>query len=241
MAKKRNLVKDLDQAYKDWNSGVAYIDNVGNYRMKKDGSASGKIAPWNKAVKEAFPDSLDFHNAAQIAKEAKPEPIPTPTKKPRKIKVVSQHEEDAMAAFNLWEEEPTPEKPKPEPVRVETPPEPVTAHVETEAPPIITTEDLKNAKWVGGKLVLEEPKPVEATTVQAASQPNIQIVQPPKPPKKVKISQQKSALGQLHRTMFHPQSAGKRKMRVWENVFYNPVAKKSRRKHPRKRVLKSQW
>ncbi len=65
----------IAQAFADWTSKRAYIDNAGNYRVRDmvevagvmvpEQGGKGQIAPWNKAVKAAFPDSAAFHQAAQ--------------------------------------------------------------------------------------------------------------------------------------------------------------------------------
>lgn len=55
----------LEQAKRDWRGGNAYIDNRGNYRIKREGSSSGPIAPWNKEVKQHFLDVTEFHYEAQ--------------------------------------------------------------------------------------------------------------------------------------------------------------------------------
>jgi hypothetical protein len=65
---------DLGQAVEDWRSGRAYLDNAGNYRLRsqqaKRGAGplkwtgSGKVAPWNRAVKAAFSGPDEFHRTA---------------------------------------------------------------------------------------------------------------------------------------------------------------------------------
>lgn len=50
---------------KTWALNRCYLDNNGNYRLKQHGRP---IAPWNKAVKERFPDSSALHEAAQAYK-----------------------------------------------------------------------------------------------------------------------------------------------------------------------------
>lgn len=67
--------EQLAQAFADWTSKRAYIDNAGNYRIRDMAEVAGimtpvqggkgQIAPWNKAVKAAFPDVAAFHQAAQ--------------------------------------------------------------------------------------------------------------------------------------------------------------------------------
>lgn len=49
------------QGMKDWLENKTYIDNAGNYRL----SETKKIAPWNKEVKAAFPESEGLSEAAQ--------------------------------------------------------------------------------------------------------------------------------------------------------------------------------
>ncbi len=52
---------ELDQAYYDWASNAAYAGGGNNYRLK----ATGRIAPWNKAVKQKYgADTSKFHNDA---------------------------------------------------------------------------------------------------------------------------------------------------------------------------------
>jgi len=58
---------EIVQAMKDWKSGKAYLDNNGNYRLKRDGAGRGPISPWNKEVKRTFRTSVEFHQAAQKA------------------------------------------------------------------------------------------------------------------------------------------------------------------------------
>ena len=54
----------LKQAYADWNNGKAYIDNNGNYHIRKTGSSSGAIASWNKNIKTMYKDVSEFHQEA---------------------------------------------------------------------------------------------------------------------------------------------------------------------------------
>jgi hypothetical protein len=61
----------LKQAYHDWNSGRAYIDNNDNYHVRNANSANGKIAPWNKVIKHKYRSVTDFHNDAQKLKRIK--------------------------------------------------------------------------------------------------------------------------------------------------------------------------
>ncbi|MFH0811162.1 MAG: hypothetical protein V2A77_11970, partial [Pseudomonadota bacterium] len=57
----------IRQAMSDWNEGRAYIDNRGNYHVKDQPGPTGRgpVAPWNKAVKGAFPDVSAFHKATE--------------------------------------------------------------------------------------------------------------------------------------------------------------------------------
>jgi peptidoglycan hydrolase-like protein with peptidoglycan-binding domain len=59
----------LGHAAEAWKSGKAYLDNSGNYRLKSEGGNSrrGQVAPWNKAVKSAFPKHDDFARAIDPA------------------------------------------------------------------------------------------------------------------------------------------------------------------------------
>jgi hypothetical protein len=57
---------NLAPAFAAWNANRLYIDNNGNYRLKRDGHTNGPIAPWNKDIKRLFPDVTDFHNAAVL-------------------------------------------------------------------------------------------------------------------------------------------------------------------------------
>lgn len=59
----------IRQAFADWNEHRAYLDNGGNYRVKRDGGSNGPIALWNKEVKRLFADSGEFHRAAREWKE----------------------------------------------------------------------------------------------------------------------------------------------------------------------------
>lgn len=54
----------LKQAYNDWISGKAYIDNNGNYHIKNTGSSSGAIASWNKIIKSKYKSVSEFHSDA---------------------------------------------------------------------------------------------------------------------------------------------------------------------------------
>lgn len=61
-----NAVK---QAFQDWNSNRAYLDNGRNYRVRSEPATPtyrprGKIASWNKEVKRLFPSCAEFHVAA---------------------------------------------------------------------------------------------------------------------------------------------------------------------------------
>jgi hypothetical protein len=63
----------IQQAFRDWNDSSAYLDNHGNYRVRKrsaDGylSPSGPIASWNKEVKRRFVNCSEFHAAAVASK-----------------------------------------------------------------------------------------------------------------------------------------------------------------------------
>lgn len=55
----------IQRAFRDWNERRAYLDNGGNYRVRRSGGPSGPIAPWNKEVKRLFADCGEFHLAAQ--------------------------------------------------------------------------------------------------------------------------------------------------------------------------------
>lgn len=66
---------EIATAFDDWHSNRAYLDNAGNYRLKGEPFRPGQpvpggpkpraaIAPWNKAVKERYPDNATFHRAA---------------------------------------------------------------------------------------------------------------------------------------------------------------------------------
>lgn len=55
---------EIRQAFADWNGGRAYVDDRGNYHVKRPGKSAGPIAPWSRAVRRAYPDSGAFHAAA---------------------------------------------------------------------------------------------------------------------------------------------------------------------------------
>ncbi len=55
---------DFKQAFEDWLSGRAYLDNNGNYRVRWSLRRSGQIAPWNLLVKRSFKSHEEFSNAA---------------------------------------------------------------------------------------------------------------------------------------------------------------------------------
>lgn len=55
----------ITQAFQDWRSRRAYVDNSGNYRVKSEGRSSGPVAPWNKEVKAKFGSVKEFHDVAQ--------------------------------------------------------------------------------------------------------------------------------------------------------------------------------
>lgn len=60
----------VNQAFVDWNTNRAYVDNGRNYRVRPEAATpthrpKGKIATWNKEVKRLFPSSAEFHAAAQ--------------------------------------------------------------------------------------------------------------------------------------------------------------------------------
>jgi hypothetical protein len=64
----------IRQAFADWTSNRAYLDNGRNYRVREEPATpthrpSGKIAPWNREVKRLFADCGEFHRAAQEWKE----------------------------------------------------------------------------------------------------------------------------------------------------------------------------
>lgn len=54
--------EEIHQAGADWESGRAYVDNAGNFRLK----ATRKVAPWNKSVKRLWKTntSQKLHNFA---------------------------------------------------------------------------------------------------------------------------------------------------------------------------------
>lgn len=54
----------IQQAFKDWKEGRAYIDNAKNYRVKTERRSSGNVAAWNQEIKRLFPTVSDFHKAA---------------------------------------------------------------------------------------------------------------------------------------------------------------------------------
>lgn len=57
---------DIEQAVKDWITNRAYLDNNGNYHVKREGHTKGPIAKWNKSVKRVFKDVTEFHNFVHI-------------------------------------------------------------------------------------------------------------------------------------------------------------------------------
>jgi hypothetical protein len=62
----------IKQAFRDWNTRRAYLDNGGNYHVRSEPATpthrpSGKIAPWNKEVKRRFVSCGEFHAAAAVA------------------------------------------------------------------------------------------------------------------------------------------------------------------------------
>jgi hypothetical protein len=59
----------IQQAFADWRSRRAYIDNSGKYRVKTEGRSSGPIASWNKEVKQQFATVKEFHDAAATAED----------------------------------------------------------------------------------------------------------------------------------------------------------------------------
>lgn len=70
--------------FKAWRGKMVYMDISGNYHIKDKGKEKGKIAPWNKMVKKAFPKAEDFVTAYKKAskkglladkKSAKEKPI----------------------------------------------------------------------------------------------------------------------------------------------------------------------
>lgn len=71
-----NAHDQIAQAFDDWTSKRAYIDNAGNYRVRDlvevagqmvPDRGKGNVAPWNKLIKATFPDSAAFHMAAAKA------------------------------------------------------------------------------------------------------------------------------------------------------------------------------
>jgi len=55
----------IQQAFRDWNEGRAYVDGGRNYRVRPEAATpthrpSGKIAPWNREVKRLFPGCKEF-------------------------------------------------------------------------------------------------------------------------------------------------------------------------------------
>lgn len=56
---------EIDQALQDWRAGRAYIDGNGNYHIRRDGRASGPVAPWNRAAKTFFAGVEALHRAAE--------------------------------------------------------------------------------------------------------------------------------------------------------------------------------
>jgi hypothetical protein len=68
---------EIEQAFRDWLGDRACLDRAGrNYRLKVKDDRGFTIrrvpAPWNKAVKRAFPDGLCFHCAAVRWQEQTP-------------------------------------------------------------------------------------------------------------------------------------------------------------------------
>lgn len=62
----------IEQAFRDWLTNRAYIDNNGNYRVKDSTRGSpncGPIAPWNKTIKKHFKDHDAFHKSALAYEE----------------------------------------------------------------------------------------------------------------------------------------------------------------------------
>lgn len=64
----------VKQAFNDWNSNRAYLDNGRNYRVRPEPATptyrpKGKIASWNKEVKRLFTSCHEFHIAAMQFKE----------------------------------------------------------------------------------------------------------------------------------------------------------------------------
>lgn len=62
----------IQQAFRDWNERRAYVDNGGNYRLRPVPATptyrpNGKIAPWNREVKQLFSSCHEFHAAAQAS------------------------------------------------------------------------------------------------------------------------------------------------------------------------------
>ena len=56
----------IKQALVDWSANRAYIDNKGNYHIRKAGTkGKGPIAPWNKEVKKYFASATELHEAAE--------------------------------------------------------------------------------------------------------------------------------------------------------------------------------
>lgn len=67
----------VQEGLKAWAEGRAYVDGAGNYHLRPEAASPshrprGPIAPWNKEVKRAFPDTGAFHEAAQKFKPLKP-------------------------------------------------------------------------------------------------------------------------------------------------------------------------
>lgn len=64
------LTAELDAAITDWNSGAAYLDNAGNYRLKREdryGWASrGPIAWWNREIKHLITVTQLHRMATQV-------------------------------------------------------------------------------------------------------------------------------------------------------------------------------
>lgn len=77
--RERQTDPQIAQGFRDWTSNRAYLDNAGNYRVRNGGPEgkrkSATVAPWNKAVKAAYPDNSAFHKAATEWEASRGEPI----------------------------------------------------------------------------------------------------------------------------------------------------------------------